>query len=122
MAKNTTYMWTKSRSAIVTDPASPVSGDPVILTQTPGVALVNKSAVDNKTTFAEDGAFQLSVKAIDGGGNSAVVGGDAIYYVTGDTPKLSKKNTGVLFGYAFGSGTLISAGATATITVDVGKG
>lgn len=118
MAKNTVYMWSKPRALVVTDPATPASGDPVLCGQIPGVALINKDAVDNKTTFARDGAFALSVKGVDGGGNSAVAVGDAIYYVTGDTPKLSKKTAGVLFGYALGT---VASGATATITVDVGK-
>jgi predicted RecA/RadA family phage recombinase len=118
MAKNTVYMWGKSRSLVCTDPATPASGDPVLCGQIPGVALINKSTTDNLTTFACDGAFSLSVKGVDGGGNSAVAVGDAIYYVTADTPKLSKKATGVLFGYALGT---VGSGSTATITVDVGK-
>jgi predicted RecA/RadA family phage recombinase len=118
MAKNAVHPWTKSRCYVATDPASPVSGDPLIVGQIPGVALVSKNTTDNTTTFARDGSFNLSVKGIDGGGNSAVAIGDAIYYVSGDTPKLSKKNTGVLFGYALGT---VGSGATSTITVDVGK-
>lgn len=118
MAKNTVYMWSKSRALVVTDPTTPASGDPCVCGQIPGVALINKDTTDSKTTIARDGAFSLSVKGVDGGGNSAVAVGDAIYYVTADTPKLSKKATGVFFGYALGA---VGSGATATITVDVGK-
>lgn len=60
------------------------------------------------------GVANLSVKGIDGSGNSAVAIGDAIYFVSADTPKLSKKATGVLFGYAMEA---INSGSTATIKV-----
>lgn len=117
MAKNTYYMWTKTRPLVCTDPAVPASGDPVLCGQIPGVCLVNEAA-DGSTTVAIDGAFNLSVKGVDQAANSAVAVGDAIYYVVADTPKLSKKNTGVLFGYALGA---VTSGATATIAVEVGK-
>jgi predicted RecA/RadA family phage recombinase len=116
MAKNTVYMWTKSRPHACTDPATPASGDPVRDGQTPGVALVNEDAA-GLTTVAEDGQFLLSVKGVDGSGNSAVADGDIIYYVDADTPKLSKKTTGVRFGYARAA---ITSGSTATIAVEVG--
>jgi predicted RecA/RadA family phage recombinase len=117
MATNTVYMWTRSRPLVCSDPTTPASGDPVLMGQIPGVALVDEDAA-GETTVALDGAFELSVKGIDGSGNSAVAKGDAIYYVTGDTPKLSKKTAGVLFGYALAA---VSSGATATIAVEVGK-
>lgn len=60
------------------------------------------------------GIATLSVKAINGSGNVAVAQGDAIYFVSGDTPKLSKKDTGVLYGYAMAG---ITSGSTATIQV-----
>jgi predicted RecA/RadA family phage recombinase len=116
MAKNTYYMWTKSRPLTCTDPATPASGDPVICGQIPGVALAAEDT-NGVTTVAENGAFNLSVKGIDGGGNSAVAAGDIIYYVSGDTPKLSKKNSGVRFGYALAA---VTSGATATIAVEIG--
>lgn len=117
MAKNMIYNWTRSRPLVCTDPATPASGDPVLCGQIPGVALVTEDAA-GATTVALDGAFSLSVKGVDQSGNSAVAVGDAIYYVTADTPKLSKKNTGVLFGYALGT---VGSSATGTITVEVGK-
>jgi len=116
MAKNAVYMWTKSRPLTCSDPATPASGDPVLCGQIPGVALAAEDAA-GVTTVALNGAFDLSVKGIDGSGNSAVALGDNIYYVTGDTPKLSKKATGVFFGRALGT---VSSSATATITVEVG--
>ncbi len=117
MATNAVYMWSKSRPLTCTDPATPASGDPVLCGQIPGVALAAEDTA-GVTTVACDGVFNLSVKGVDGSGNSAVAAGDAIYYVTADTPKLSKKATGVLFGYALGT---VGSSATATIPVEVGK-
>ena len=117
MATNTVYMWTQSRPLTCTDPTTPASGDPVLCGQIPGVALAAEDTA-GVTTVAIDGVFNLSVKGVDGSGNSAVAAGDAIYYVTGDTPKLSKKATGVLFGYALGT---VGSSSTATIPVEVGK-
>ena len=92
------------------------AGDPVVVGQIAGVCLNDNasSASGAVNQVATKGVFDLSVKGIDGGGNSAVAYGDAIYFVSGDTPKLSKKATGVLFGYACGT---VSSGATATISV-----
>lgn len=117
MAKNTVYSWFKTRTLTCSDPAVPASGDPVLCGQIPGVCLVTEAA-DGTATVALDGAFSLSVKGVDAGGNSVVALGDAIYYVAADTPKLSKKVAGVLFGYALGP---VLTGATSTITVEVGK-
>lgn len=103
-------------SVACTDPTTPASGDPVLLGQLPGVCLVSEDA-DGNATIATRGVFNLSVKGVDGGGNSAVAAGDLIYYVTGDTPKLSKKNSGVRFGYALAA---ITSGSTATIAVKLG--
>lgn len=116
MALNTVYMWTKSRPETVTHPTTPTSGAPVRVGQRPGVALTGEDA-DGLTTVAEDGVFELSVKGIDGSGNSAVADGDILYYTDGDTPPISKKATGVRFGYARGA---VGSSATATIPVEVG--
>lgn len=99
-----------------TDPTTPASGDPVHVGQIPGVALVAEDTA-GLTTAALDGEFTLSVKGVDGGGNSAVADGDILYYVDADTPKLSKKTTGVRFGYARGA---VISGATTTIPVEIG--
>jgi len=90
-----------------------VSGDPFVVGQIPAVAMTSADANGN-VVGRMVGVFSLSVKAIDGVGNSAVVIGDKIYYVSTDTPKLNKKATGVLFGYALEG---ITAGTTATIKV-----
>ena len=116
MAKNTVIMWTKSRAETCSHPAVPASGDPVRTGQRPGVALTNEDA-NGQTTCAENGVFSLSVKGVDGSGNVAVADGDILYYVDADTPVLSKKATGVRFGYARGA---VTSGGTATIPVEVG--
>lgn len=116
MATNTVIMWTKSRALTCTHPTTPASGDPVRCGQTPGVALTTEGT-DGLTTVAEDGVFNLSVKGIDGSGNSAVADGDILYYVDADTPPLSKKTSGVRFGYAKGA---VGSSSTGTIPVEVG--
>ncbi len=116
MATNTVYMWTKSRPETCTHPTTPTSGAPVRTGQRPGVALTTEDS-NGLTTVAEDGVFELSVKGVDGSGNAAVADGDILYYVDADTPVLSKKTTGVRFGYARGA---VASGATTTIPVEVG--
>jgi predicted RecA/RadA family phage recombinase len=114
MAANMVYKWTKTRPLACTDPAVPATGDPVLFGQLPGVALTTEDAAGN-TTVALDGVFKLSVKGTSGS-NAAITAGDKIYYVTGDTPKLSVTTSGVLFGIALEN---VSSGATATIKVEV---
>jgi len=97
----------------VSDPATPASGDPVRIGAFCGVAVAAKQS-DGNTVVRTDGVVSVSVKGVDGGGNSAVAVGDKIYYVDADTPKLSKKNTGAFFGYALGT---VSSGGTGTINV-----
>lgn len=116
MAKNRVYAEGRQLSVAVTDPDTPASGDPVVVGQLPGVALTDERP-DGTTTVAFEGVFELPVRGVDSAGNSAVAVGDILYYVAADTPQLSKKNTGVRFGYALGT---VTAGATATIPVKIG--
>lgn len=96
-----------------------LSGDPVLVgTALTGVALTDGSA-SVKTVIATKGVYNLPVKGINGSGNSAVAVGDALYYVTGDTPVLSKKATGVLFGYALEP---VTSSSTSTIAVRLTNG
>lgn len=92
------------------------SNDPVIVGQMAGVAVTDYSSVTGKATIDFGGVYNLSVKGINDAGNSAVALGDALYYVTGDTPVISKKASGVFFGYALEA---VSSGATATIMVRI---
>lgn len=107
----------KTINAAATHPATPASGDPVRVGEIPGVAITKEAEGGNaagECTIALEGVFNLSVKGIDGGGNSAVAKGDKIYYNDADTPPLSKKVAGKLFGKALGT---VSLGATTTIPV-----
>ncbi len=99
--------------------AGVVSGDPVLVGQRTGVAMSSRDTSGNASVDYL-GGYNLSVKAVNDSGNSAVAYGDMIYYVDTDTPKLSKKASGIPFGFARSeglSGTLIAAGATATIEI-----
>ncbi|ATW24159.1 DUF2190 family protein [Candidatus Formimonas warabiya] len=110
MAKNFVQ---EGRRLFLTAGSGVKSGDPVAVGQIAGVAVADVDS-NNQTTVDTEGVYKLSVKGIDGSGNSAVAIGDAIYFVSGDTPKLSKKATGVLFGYSLGT---VDSGATAIIPV-----
>lgn len=103
---------------VVTNPTTPASGDPVRYGELTGIALTTEGEGGNAATetTVEFGAciVSVSVKGVDGAGNSAVAAGDAIYYVDADTPKLSKKATGYFFGFAHAA---VNTGATATIEV-----
>ena len=99
--------------------ASKSSGDPVILEKMTGVCLGDTDATSGKVVVDTEGIYDLSVKAINDAGNVAVADGDMIFYVVGDTPVLSKKASGVFFGYAREA---IATGTTATINVDQIKG
>ncbi len=89
------------------------SGDPVCLGRITGVATADKDS-SNNVVIDRAGSYDLSVKGVNDSGNSAVAVGDAIYFVAGDTPVLSKKDSGVLFGFALET---VGSGATATIEV-----
>lgn len=116
MATNRTFSRGDRIHAAATHPATVVSGNPARVGQIVGVALTDEDA-DGKATLQLDGVFDLTVKAIDGSGNSTVAIGDTLYYVDGDTPNLSKKDTGVRFGYAREG---LASGATGVIQVQVG--
>jgi len=80
------------------------SGDPVVVgTALHGVALTDYAAADGKASVEMGGVYKFSVKAVDGAGNSAIVVGDRLYYVIGDTPPISKKAIGAFFGIALGA-------------------
>lgn len=120
MAKNEIYKDGSDLSVTVSHPTSPVSGDPVRYGELVGVATVTEDT-DGKTSVTFKGVHLLSVKGIDGSGNSAVAVGDKLYYVDADTPVLSKKATGRFAGHAVEapgySGTLVASGATTAIPV-----
>ena len=120
MAKNITRYEVRRPgwSAVVSHPATPVSGDPVRVGELTGIALTNEgdggNAPTETTVLFGDYYATHSVKGVDGGGNSAVAVGDKLYYVDADTPPLSKKNTGRFYGFASDA---VASGATTTIEV-----
>lgn len=117
MAKNVEYMWTESLPLVCTAPAVPVSGDPVMCGQIPGVALEAEDLA-GVTTVALDGVFRLSVKGENAAGNNAVAVGDILFYEAGQTPPVNKDSTnGIRFGYALAA---VASGATTTIPVKIG--
>lgn len=115
MAKNLNHKGVDGLRITCSHPATPASGDPVRYGEMTGIALDAEDA-DGKTEvdFTPGRGWDVSVKGVDGVGNSAVALGDKIYYVDADTPVLSKKNTGRFFGFANGA---LASGATGTIEV-----
>ncbi len=100
---------------ICSHPTTPKSGDPVRIGKLTGIAETDENATTGETTvYIGPGVYSLSVKAVDDAGNSAIAKGDRLYYVDADTPALSKKSSGVFFGWAKET---VNAGATATIEV-----
>lgn len=118
MATNKVYTAPPALSVVCSDPTTPASGDPVRFGTLTGVAIQDESEGGNATGYTtidfSGSAWNLSVKGIDGSGNSAVAAGDALFYVDADTPKLSKKATGYFFGFALEA---VVSGATTTIKV-----
>ena len=113
MATNQVYDRGEKLSLVVASGVA--SGDPVEVGHLTGVALNDRGAdTATKASVKFVGVFDLSVKGIDDNGNRAIALGEPIYYVDGDTPKLSAKSTGRLFGYALEA---VSSGATTTIQV-----
>lgn len=95
-------------------PSGVTSGDPTLVgSLLPCVALTDRDSSGNATIDC-DGIYDLSVKGVDDNGNSAVAVGDRLYWTTGDTPKINKKISGALFGFALEA---VGSGSTATINV-----
>ncbi len=114
MAENLKFMGTHGIITVPTDPAAPASGDPVLVGKACGVAVNAKDGNGNTVVDFGPSVYALSVKGIDGVGNSAVAVGDELFYVSADTPKVSKKNTGIHIGFALAT---VTGGSTATINV-----
>lgn len=105
-----------------------VSGDPCVCGTLPGVAETSRDS-NGYASVNTRGVYAISVKGIDANGNSAVAAGDKLYHTAGDTPPVSKKATGVAFGWAVDTDpptvgaaptSLIASGSTATIQVRIG--
>jgi predicted RecA/RadA family phage recombinase len=104
----------KRLQVVPTHPASGVlSGGEVRWGSRIGVAVMDQRS-DNKVVIRFTGVFNLSVKAVNDAGNSAVAIGDKLYFVDADSPHLSKKTSGYFAGEAMEA---INSGDTATIMV-----
>jgi len=100
--------------------ASGSSNDPVVASGIAGVLTEDVGyTTTGYATLQTFGVVEVSVKGIDGVGDSAVALGDTIYFTAVDDPVLNKKNTGAGFGIALGT---VGAGETATIPVFIVQG
>lgn len=109
-----------SLAVACSDPTTPQTNDPVRFGERTGIALTDEgeggNAATETTVYFGPCVASVSVKGVDGSGNSAVAVGDAIYYVDADTPKLSKKASGYFFGFA-----METVGSSQTATIQVAK-
>lgn len=119
MATNEVFKDGMNLSLTCTHPTTPTSGSPVRYGEIVGVAQTDEQA-DGKTSVTFKGVHLLSVKGIDGSGDSAVAVGDKLYYTDADTPPVSKKATGRPVGFAVATETsagTVAGGGTTTIPV-----
>jgi predicted RecA/RadA family phage recombinase len=119
MATNEVFEDGDNLSIVCSDPTTPTSGSPVRYGEMAGVAMTDEQT-DGYTSVTFKGVHLLSVKGVDGGGNSAVAVGDKLFYTDADTPKINKKTTGRPIGFAVSVGTnagTVSSGGTSTIPV-----
>lgn len=118
MAKNKAFDKGYCLSVACDSPATPSAGQAVRVGEMTGVALTDEGEGGNAAAYTTvdfgPGVWELSIKAVDSVGNSAVAVGDVIYYTDADNPPLNKKNTGKKFGYALEA---IDAGQTRAIKV-----
>ncbi|KAA3644552.1 MAG: hypothetical protein DWQ07_14125 [Chloroflexi bacterium] len=105
-------------SLVASHPTAPSSGQPCRVDQWTGVALNDEDSDGNTVIDFGPKVWDLSVKAENDAGNSAVAIGDALYYVDADiddgSGTLSKKDSGYFYGWALEA---ISSGQTDTIKV-----
>src|SRR3954470_8615062 len=87
-------------NAVCSHPATPAANDPVRINGKCAVAVMPEDTAGFTVVDIGTGEYNLSVKGINAGGNSAVAVNDIVYYTDGDTPPLSKKATGTVFGIA----------------------
>lgn len=120
MATNMVQKDGRYLNAAATQPATPSSGDPVLIGNIPGVAVTDEGADGNatgETTIDTQGVYNLSVKGHNGTANTAISVGDIIYYDTGANGPLNVNSSGTRFGYALEA---VASGATTTIKVKIG--
>lgn len=103
-------------ASAVDEPATPTSGDPVLIGALPAVALTDVyEDLDGveKITIKTNGVYDLAVEA-EGG---AIAIGDIVYYDAGDEGLNGASSGNTRYGYALGA---IDSGATAVIPVKIG--
>lgn len=109
--------------------ASALSGDPYAFGNLAGIVQADTDANGN-VVIDTGGVYEIPVKGINGGGNTAINAGDIVYCTNADTPRVSAKNTGTKIGVAWAAagataaaapGTqLVASAATTTIQVRIG--
>lgn len=118
MATNRVYADPRHLSITATHPTTPLSGQPLRVGDLTGVALTDERADGTVSADIGPAVYKLPVKGANDGGNTAVVAGDALYYVDADigagTGFLSKKISGRFFGIALEG---VNSGSTTTIMV-----
>ena len=112
MALNQVFEHGDQFVVIATEPATPASGDPILVGQLPGVALTDEDA-DGQVTGKFNGVWDFEVEA-EGG---AVAPGAIVYYDAADDGLNNSASGNVRFGYALDA---IDNAATATIRVKIG--
>lgn len=115
MATNQRYKWGSNPDVPV--PVGTLSGDPLLFGGIPCVAHIDRQD-DGTASVCREGSFMLTVKAINGSGNSAVAVEDVIYFDNAATPKLNKVATGTRFGVAL---TTLATGTTGEVEVLLSK-
>jgi len=121
MAINRKYEYGRKLNVACSHPTSPSSGQPCRFGDLTGVALTDEDSAGNTTVDFGPAVYNLSVKGVNDGGNSAVAVGDKLFYVDTDISDgsgfLSKKLTnGRFFGFALAT---VGSGSTATIAVAI---
>jgi predicted RecA/RadA family phage recombinase len=98
MATNEKFEVGDHLAVACTLPTTPVSGDPVVFGQRPGVALTDERA-DGRTSVQFNGVFALAVVGAGPSAGTAVVQGDILYYDAGEINR--DATNGIRYGYAY---------------------
>lgn len=124
MALNVKFEDGDQLAGACTLPVTPVSGQPVVYGQRPGLALTDERT-DGRTSIKFNGVAELSVVGSNSSGGTIVLYGDIVYYDGGEINK--DATNGIRYGYAYdltglatAGGTAVASGATTTIGVIIG--
>lgn len=111
MALNKVYDEGRHLPVVCSFPATPASGDPVLVGSIPGVAVINERA-DGITTVDFGGVYTLPVTAAAG----AIAVGAPLYASQASPVVISNTNTGIPFGFALQA---LGNGVTGNINVRI---